>query len=101
MPEVFEEGRFGELVEEDDPEAMEVGVSRVFQRTIDDATRDQVVCRFAVERLWPCCTGRSFSGGAGRGLEARLPQVDRSSRSGSFCADLTTPEQFPISHSIG
>ena len=51
VPEVLEEGRLGELVEEDDPEAMAVAVSRAFQRTVDDAIRDQVVRRFAVERL--------------------------------------------------
>ena len=51
VPEVLEEGRLGELVEEDDPEAVAVAVSRAFQRTVDDATRDQVVRRFAVERL--------------------------------------------------
>ena len=51
VPEVLEEGRLGELVEEDDPEAVAVAVSRAFQRTVDDTTRDQVVRRFAVERL--------------------------------------------------
>ena len=51
VPEVLEEGRLGELVEEDDPEAVAVAVSRALHRTVDDATRDQVVRRFAVERL--------------------------------------------------
>ena len=51
VPEVLGEGRLGELVEEDDPETMAVAVSRAFQRPVDDATRDEVVRRFAVERL--------------------------------------------------
>ena len=51
VPEVLEEGRLGELVEEDDPEAVAIAVSRAFRRTVDDATRDHVVRRFAVERL--------------------------------------------------
>ena len=51
VPEVLEEGRLGEMAEEDDPETMAVAVSRAFQRPVDDATRDLVVRRFAVERL--------------------------------------------------
>ena len=51
VAEVLEEGRLGELVDEADPEAVAIAVTRAFERRIDDATRDQVVARFSVERL--------------------------------------------------
>ena len=82
VPEVLEEGRLGELVEEDDPEAMAVAVSRALHRTVDDATRDQVVRSFAVERLCSDVAAlyrEELEKEGGR-------QVDRSSHSGSFRA---------------
>ncbi len=51
VAEVLEEGRLGELVDEAEPEAVAVAVRRAFERRVDDATRDQVVARFSVERL--------------------------------------------------
>ena len=76
VPEVLEEGRLGELVEEDDPEAVAVAVNRAFQRTVDDATRDEVVRRFAVERL--CADVAALY------REELERGVDRPSHSGSF-----------------
>jgi glycosyltransferase involved in cell wall biosynthesis len=51
VPEVLEQGRLGELVEEDDPAAMADAILRASERIVDDRTRREVVQRFSVDRL--------------------------------------------------
>src|SRR5688572_17216240 len=51
VPEVLEQGRLGELVEEDDAAAMAEAILRARERTVDDRTRREVVRRFSVDRL--------------------------------------------------
>jgi glycosyltransferase involved in cell wall biosynthesis len=51
VPEVLDQGRLGELVEEDDPAAMAAAIGRASERSVDDRTRREVVRRFSVERL--------------------------------------------------
>jgi glycosyltransferase involved in cell wall biosynthesis len=51
VPEVLDQGRLGELVEEDDPDAMAAAIGRAGERSVDDRTRLDVMRRFSVERL--------------------------------------------------
>jgi glycosyltransferase involved in cell wall biosynthesis len=51
VPEVLDQGRLGELVEEDDPHAMAMAIVRAAERSVPDRIRQDVVRRFSVERL--------------------------------------------------
>jgi glycosyltransferase involved in cell wall biosynthesis len=51
VPEVLEQGRLGELVEEDDPTEMAAAIVRASERSVPDQIRLDVVRRFSVERL--------------------------------------------------